>query len=181
MTQLARVFTLASIGILSIFSSSCSKSGCTDPLALNYDGSARNDDGTCIFPNVLSRVVSVLPNEWQGDGFMYTAIKLAPQLTPGVTGDGVILVYLVEPDGLQIQLPVSIPQFEGYTSNYWFNFYPGDIEFVIQDDDGLTPPPADRIDFRVVVIDQYILKSAPEVDYSNYEEVARVFGLEEAL
>lgn len=179
MTKLPKLLTLFSLGIFIVFSSACTRSGCTDPVALNYDASARNDDGTCIFPNVLSQVVSVYPNEWQGDGFMFTAIKLLPQLTPRVTGDGVVLCYLVEPDGLQIQLPVSIPRLEGYTTNYWFNFYAGDIEFVIQDDDGLTPPPIDRLDFRVVVIDQYILKSTPEIDFSNYEEVARAFGLEE--
>ena len=52
-------------------------------------------------------------------------------------------------------------------------------KFVIQDDDGLTPPPADRIDFRLVVIDQYILETAPHVDLSDYEEVARAFDIKE--
>lgn len=178
MKKLTRLFVLPAL-LAGLVLTSCSKSGCTDPVALNFDATARNDDGTCIYPNVLSRVISVLPHEWQGDGFMFSAIKLAPQLTNRVTGDGVVLVYLMEPDGLQIQLPVSIPQFEGYTTNYWFNFYPGDIEFVIQDDDGLTPPPADRIDFRVVIIDQYILDSAPDVDFSDYEEVARTFDIPE--
>lgn len=178
MSRSTKLFSLLSI-VLITFLSSCSKQGCTDPTALNYDGSARSDDGTCIYPNVLSRVISVMPNEWQGDGFMFTAIKLAPQLTPNVVNDGVVLCYLVEPDGLQIQLPVSIPRFEGYTSNYWYNFLAGDIEFVIQDDDGLTPPPADRIDYRVVIIDQYILSTAPDVDLTDYEDVARTFGIQE--
>ncbi len=178
MKRLPQLFGLMLLSLLLILSS-CSKQGCTDPVALNFDASARSDDGTCIYPNVLSRVISVLPHEWQGDGFMYTAIKLAPQLTPNVVGDGVVLCYLVEPDGLQIQLPVSIPRIEGYTSSYWFNFLTGDIEFVIQDDDGLTPPPADRIDFRVVIIDQYILDSEPDVDLSDYQDVAQTFGIEE--
>ena len=178
MTRLPQLFGILAIGSMALFSS-CTKHGCTDPVALNFDSSAGSDDGSCIYPNVLSRVISVLPHEWQGDGFMYTAVKLAPQLTSRVTGEGVVLCYLVEPDGLQIQLPVSIPQDQGFTSNYWFNFFPGDIEFVIQDDDGLTPAPADRIDYRVVVIDQYILKTAPDVDLTDYEEVARVFGIKE--
>ncbi|MEX0965987.1 MAG: MbnP family protein [Bacteroidia bacterium] len=31
--------------------SSCSKDGCTDPNALNYDSEAKNDDGTCTYEN----------------------------------------------------------------------------------------------------------------------------------
>ena len=176
MKKLPQLFGLAMLS-LSMMLSSCTKQGCTDPVAMNFDASARSDDGSCVYANVLSDVISVLPHEWQGDGFMFTAIKVAPQLTTNVVSNGVVLCYLVEPDGLQIQLPVSIPQSQGFTSNYWFNYLAGDIEFVIQDDDGLTPAPSSRIDFRVVVIDQYLLETAPEVDLSDYDEVARTFDI----
>lgn len=33
--------------VMTIFFSSCSKEGCTDPIAENYDADAKNDDGNC--------------------------------------------------------------------------------------------------------------------------------------
>jgi hypothetical protein len=156
--------------------SSCSQPGCTDPAALNFSTAADANDGSCVYPNVASDMVSVFPSEWQGDGLLMSAIKPVPIINPRVASNGAVLCYLVEPDGLQIQLPVSISQ-PDYTTNYWFNFFPGDIEFVIQDDDGLTPPPADIITFRIVTIDQLTLKSAPDVDFTDYQEVARTFGI----
>ena len=35
--------------VMRMFLSSCSKEGCTDPIAENYDAEAKKDDGTCEF------------------------------------------------------------------------------------------------------------------------------------
>ena len=45
-----RVFNFSSVFLLLLlFFSSCSKEGCTDPIAENYDADAKKDDGSCEF------------------------------------------------------------------------------------------------------------------------------------
>ena len=45
-----RVFKFSSVFLLMLlFFSSCSKEGCTDPIAENYDADAKKDDGSCEF------------------------------------------------------------------------------------------------------------------------------------
>ena len=46
----------------------CAVSGCTDPLASNYDSTATVDDGSCLYPCLLDEVTLTLYDSW-GDGW----------------------------------------------------------------------------------------------------------------
>lgn len=48
MNKLTNILALTITGLLII--SSCSKKGCTDPKANNYDAEAKKDDGSCVLP-----------------------------------------------------------------------------------------------------------------------------------
>lgn len=76
--------TLLSVGLLSLLVVSCSKKGCTDPVALNYSVDAIKDNGICQYPtNILINQVTVEytdnrldDSSWDEDGAPDTYILL---------------------------------------------------------------------------------------------------------
>ncbi|MBI1183684.1 hypothetical protein GC194_05410 [bacterium] len=58
-TVLHSVIAISLLGIVASFSA-CSSSGCTNPLAVNYDENASKDDGSCSFENALMLKLSYL-------------------------------------------------------------------------------------------------------------------------
>jgi hypothetical protein len=95
------VLMLAATGTM--FMTSCSKKGCTDPLATNYDEKAKKDDGSCVYPEpepqpqkVVEKSGSITSNEtWTSDkiyilkGFVYVESGATLTIQPGtiIKGD----------------------------------------------------------------------------------------------
>lgn len=82
---------LSSIVIMLAMVTSCSKKeGCTDPLATNYDASAEQDDGSCIFPDPIPFPPDSLPSYLNPnltyysvtdiDGNIYPTIQIGTQI-----------------------------------------------------------------------------------------------------
>lgn len=80
-TKITFLFLITS----SLVISSCKKDGCTDPTADNYNSSANNDDGSCIYNNSgnLTTVTSDItaPTTWSGTVNVCGSIDVEAALT----------------------------------------------------------------------------------------------------
>ncbi|HHG84685.1 MAG TPA: hypothetical protein ENJ82_08040 [Bacteroidetes bacterium] len=62
-----KVFNVILIGLLLTTAAACKKQGCTDPISANYDPDAEEDDGTCVYPNIIGyNLLQKLPGIWTG-------------------------------------------------------------------------------------------------------------------
>lgn len=126
--------------------------------------------------NVKSTLITVYTSDWSGGGNGYSVSKYVPIITQDIVDGGAVMCY--EKDGSNyIALPVSA-WFGSYTRHAFFAYSTNNIEIIYQDDDGLSPNPG-MITFKIVAIASSARLANPNVDYSNYEEVKRVFKLEE--
>ncbi|MEX0595564.1 MAG: hypothetical protein WD512_03610, partial [Candidatus Paceibacterota bacterium] len=66
MKKFSVLLTIVALFIIS----SCKKEGCTDPLATNYNGDAKKDDGTCVYA-VLPSINTLECNEFSNAGQQY--------------------------------------------------------------------------------------------------------------
>lgn len=156
--------------------SSCSKEGCTNVSALNYDSKAKKDNGTCVFNNVSSQMVTVAQNEWIGDGDGYEATKTLSILNNSIAENGVVMAYMKDgADYVAMPLTLSIGQGE-YFSHMLFTHNSSSITFINYDDDGLTLNPG-LTTFKVVCISNSGLIQNPNIDLTNYKEVEKAFKL----
>lgn len=98
------VFMALLVSIMAVLNS-CSKKGCTDPTAINYDEKAKKDDGSCQYNNnnnnnnnnnVVEKSGSITANEtWTSDkvyllkGFVYVENGVTLTIQPGtiIKGD----------------------------------------------------------------------------------------------
>jgi len=55
------VILVAFMALAAVLTTSCKREGCTDENAKNYDEKAKEDDGSCVYDNILD------PNDWKGD------------------------------------------------------------------------------------------------------------------
>jgi hypothetical protein len=172
-TRILMVSILAS----SLLFTGCKKEGCTDEAALNYDSAAKKENGTCIYNNVSSQLVTVGQNEWSGDGDGYEANKFVPIITSDIASSGAVIIYLVEPSGAYLPLPMT------YSNGIWvthllYTHGVGSVRFISYDDDGLSPTPG-TLTFKVICISNNGLIQNPNVDLNNYEAVKEAFELED--
>lgn len=57
-----KIFFLFLLLLASTFSfTSCKQKGCTDPLATNYNSAARDDDGSCVYPDKSALTLNFFP------------------------------------------------------------------------------------------------------------------------
>ena len=153
--------------------------GCTDPEALNYDPEAKESNNTCIYSNISSEIIVVRENDWVSlgaDG--YRATKEMSSITSEILETGLVASYLIFDDS-HLQMPASIfvAEFGGYTEHYVFSLSEGEIVFLVQDDDGLTPNPG-RLEFKVVIIEDQSAAIEMNLDLENYVEVSTKLNLE---
>lgn len=147
--------------------------GCTDPEALNYDAEAKESNNTCIYSNISSDIIVVRENDWidyGADG--YIAEKTLSSITAEILETGLISCYLKE-DDLYAQLPTSIysSDFGGYSTHLNYILEVGGINFIVQDDDGLTSNPG-RVEYRVVILEDKSVAQELNIDFENYVEVS---------
>ena len=73
------LLSLAMLG-LAFNLSSCTEKGCTDPLSLNFDVDAEQDDGSCRYPSLMLNYKLVVGDQAYQDGETYTINGVAVRL-----------------------------------------------------------------------------------------------------
>jgi len=170
--------TLAVMSLVALSSAlmnSCSKGGCTDSKALNYNSKAKKDDGTCVFSDAKSQTITI--SDWVGDGNGFYATATVPIITQSISSNGAVLCYIEDAanPGVYWAMPYSEVQ-SSWTRHWAFANDSDEILIQTQDDDGLTLDPGSR-NFKIVVIESSGLILNPNVDLSNYKEVEKAFNL----
>jgi len=166
----------SSIALSTTIMFSCSKQGCTNASALNYDSNAKKDNGTCVFNNVSSQIVTVGQNEWIGDGDGYSVTKSLSILNSSIASNGVVMAYMKDGEDYTA-MPLTFSSGQGlWISHMIFTHNSNSITFINYDDDGLTPNPGSST-FKVVCISNSGLNQNPNVDLTNYKEVEKAFNL----
>ena len=91
---------------------------------------------------VESFYIDVYPNHWVDDyGLPYIyATFSAPEITPNVIEDGIVVAYYIDENGRDNMLPYLLPYRDGNTDNLYyenvrFDMSPGEITFIIEDSD----------------------------------------------
>jgi hypothetical protein len=94
------------LGAFALFTSGCTDDGCTDPLALNYDIDAQEDNGTCEYPMVMLNFDYKVGTEDFSYGPTYTINGVAMEFT-------------------LVQFYISKVELEGADANYDYpdNYY----------------------------------------------------------
>jgi hypothetical protein len=154
---------------------SCSKGGCTDSTALNYNSKAKKDDGTCVYSDAKSQLITI--SDWTGDGNGYFGTAVVPIITESISTNGAVFCYIEDAttQGIYWAMPYSEVQ-GGWTRHWAFANDSDEILIQTQDDDGATPNPGAR-NFKIVVIESSGLILNPNVDFTNYKEVEKAFDL----
>ena len=154
---------------------SCSKEGCTDSTALNYNSKAKKDDGTCVYSDAKSQLITI--SNWTGDGNGYFGTATVPIITESISTDGAVFCYIesAATQGVYWAMPYSEVQ-SAWTRHWAFANDSDEILIQTQDDDGETPNPGPR-NFKIVVIESSGLILNPNVDFTNYKEVEKAFNL----
>lgn len=91
---------------------------------------------------VESFYIDVYPNHWVDDydlPYIYASFS-APEITPDVIEDGIVVAYYIDGDGRDNMLPYLLPYRDGntdylYYENVRFDMSPGEITFIIEDSD----------------------------------------------
>jgi hypothetical protein len=161
------------VGLTLTLMQSCSKSGCTDSKALNFNSKAKKDDGTCVFSDAKSQVITI--SDWTGGGAGYTGSATVPIITQSILNSGAVLCYIETTPGVYWAVPYSEVQ-SGWTRHWAFAYDNDEILIQTQDDDDATPNPGSR-NFKIVVIESSGLILNPNVDLTNYKEVEKAFNL----
>jgi hypothetical protein len=121
-------------------------------------------------------MITVNQLEWNSNGFAWLAEKSCSIITPSIAESGAVMCYVVE-DGEYLPVPNSI-SWGDYTTHVVYTYNPGNIQFMVQDDDGYTPNPG-QVVFKVVAISSAGMKLNPDLDINNYQAVKQAFDLEE--
>lgn len=168
MKTIATLFLLLP-GLLLTTLPGCKKNGCIDRYALNYNEDAKKDDGSCVFGNTNSAIITVTANEWSGGDNGYFVVKQVGIITSEIVGNGAVLCYVKQPDGFYLALPASV-WYGTYTWHFNFDYNIGSIRLVTQDSDGMTLNPGPNT-FKIVVIKDNILNQYPEVNINDHDQV----------
>jgi hypothetical protein len=125
---------------------------------------------------------TVVPGDWarvgtQGQtGYGVQTYLLAPEIDAIVMNQGHVQLYLQWPNspGTWYAMPYSY-SFNGFITHLLYSFQLGRVTVEMYYSDFQTAIPSSNYVFKMVIVDGYIGKNAP--DWSNYESVRQRFGL----
>jgi hypothetical protein len=149
----------------------CSKQGCTDSTALNFNEKAKKDDGTCVYSD--AKVTTIEISDWAGDGDGYIGSAVVPIISS--SNSEAVLCYIETSTDVWWAVPYS-EVYGGWTRHWSFAHDSDEILLKTQDDDAATPNPGTRR-FKIVVISTTGIKANPNVDLTDYKEVKEAFNL----
>ena len=130
--------------------------------------------------NVYSSTVTVYESDWRWDDVSwrvdleYDAINLA------VHNDGAVLVYM-DNENTWRQLPMTFyyTDYDNCSSSLEVSSYEGGVSIFWTENDLYNGNRPKDHQFKIVAISSTDYAARPDVDYSNYEEVKRVFQIKE--
>lgn len=107
---------------------------------------------------VESFYIDVYPNNWVDDpglSYIYATFN-APEITPGVIENGIVVAYYIDSDGRDNMLPYLLPYRDAttgelYYENIRFDMSPGEITFIIEDSDFYHATVSSPMKFKVSV------------------------------
>ena len=133
--------------------------------------------------NVTAYDIFISSGDWTqfgsyGDaGYGYAVTKSVPGITNDIMDDGAVLCYLYNSSwDVYTAFPFMGTE-DGYTYNYIYGYRLGEIILNRLDSDLYTTPPTSDWTIKVVVI-AGSNKKAPEIDLTNFAEVAAYYGLD---
>lgn len=118
-------------------------------------------------PGVQMRTTyfSIAPGEWQSqDNLGYAYAECAfPELSEDVIQGGAVMVYFVDDNGYDNQLPYLLPYYETdangneglYFENIRYDLKRGWITFIVQQNDNMIYLPTKKMNFKVCVLRNY--------------------------
>lgn len=148
---------------LLVSATSCKKEGPQGPAG--KDGNA----------NVHGQVFTV--SNWSYSAPSYYSDISYSAITQDIINTGAVLVYLSNGSGGYSQLPLTYYPSSAYSRTFETVSYPGGVRIYVTDSDLTQPVTPGTSSFKVVAISSSARIAHPEIDYSDYEEVAKVFHL----
>ena len=100
-------------------------SGCTNPLASNYDATATMDDGSCTYSNCVSLTLTM--NDSYGDGWNGNAFVVTD-------ANGWQYASLTLPTGSSATATICVPDNICYTLTCGGGSYPSEVSWILTDD-----------------------------------------------
>lgn len=124
---------------------------------------------------VQTEVFTTNSNQWiqSGSSSSYFYNHSSTKITSDVISNGAVMVYLGDGSGnLWIAMPFSRSGLE-----FMYGIEPSNVQVDISQSNGLMPNNPGGQQFKVVIIPPSGMKANPNVDLTNYNEVAKVFNL----
>ena len=150
--------------VIILISASCTKEG-KEGLA-GADGNA----------NVIVKNITILPSEWEDNGYSVFVGKDVVEITDDIVYNGAVFVQLKANDFYQA-LPVT--DLEGQVKVYNYTYGIGGIEFSISSDEAISTF-NENVIYKVIIMEGNILTKAKNsgVDVNNLKEMAIFINLD---
>lgn len=167
---------LFSLFAISLISMSCTKEG---PTGRTGPQGPAGFDGQV---DVQAFEYEVLPSAWNESGIIgesdygFFALADFPELTNTVLDGGIVIGYFILPDNGQIPMP-AIFYNNGFSTNYDYVLYPGEIEFYKRESDNQTEPPVVVQYYKMVVVPG-AFKTLPDFSKMTLTQVEEYLGIE---
>lgn len=100
-----------------------------------------------------------------------------PEITQGVLDNGAVLVYVETGAGQYSQLPVTLYTNTDYSSTLEVIHLLGLVQINWTDSDLIEPNMPPAMNFKIVVMSQSQIIANPNLDTTNYKEVAEALNL----
>jgi hypothetical protein len=133
--------------------------------------------------DVFAVEYEVLPSAWAASGtagdpdFGYVALAAFPELTNNVLMNGNVNGFYILDDGGQVPMP-AIFYNNGFSTNYDYILYNGEIEFWVRESDNQTVAPNSARYYKMVVV-QTNFKTLPDLKEMTLPEIEAYFHIEE--
>lgn len=142
------------------------------------------DEYTDVYPtvnNIESGIVTAYDSDWHFYAPSWELNVDYDAITRNIHDYGAVLVYL-ENSNTWRQLPLTFYSQEGdnynYSSTIEVSTYVGGVTIYWTDSDFVQPVHPGTRTFKIVVISPEAYQANPDVNYSDFNEVAETFNLE---
>jgi hypothetical protein len=133
--------------------------------------------------NVQAFEYEVLPSAWTEAGvfgdpnYGFLALAGFPELTNNLLSNGSVSGFYILSDGGQVPMPAIFYE-NGFSTNYDYVLYPGEIEFWVRESDNQTAVPIATQIYKIILVEGNF-KTLPDFTKMTIEEVEAYLGIEE--
>jgi len=130
--------------------------------------------------NVTSITLNATSWSWDATNYWRSATWSGiSQLTANVVNNGAVMLYQNDGSGNFIALPLTGNITATVQEHDFFKYGVNTIQVVIENSDLSDPNPPTSLSYKLVCIPQAIIKSNPNIDIRNYNEVKQVLNLQD--